>query len=159
MVAKTLTGLDHLEGESVSIITDGSVHPNKTVSSGSVTLSWYANLIHAGLYSRRILAPMPINSGSADGTPHGRTKKIGKITIDFYETWGGKVVQKIADVDDPQKCETIAFGTGTPPFLFTGFKDVASPGEYNKDGKIYIVQDVPLPITVNGITVRMDTYD
>jgi hypothetical protein len=159
VVAQTLTGLDHLEGESVSIITDGAVHPNATVTSGSITLAWYGNLIHAGLYSRRILAPMPINSGAPDGTPHGRTKKISNITIDFYETWGGKVVQKLADIDDPQKCETIAFGTGTSPTLFSGFKDVNAPGEYNKDGTLYIVQDVPLPITINAITVRMDTYD
>ena len=31
----TLSGLSHLEGQSVSILADGSVHANKTVSSGN----------------------------------------------------------------------------------------------------------------------------
>src|SRR5210317_221271 len=34
----TLSGLSHLEGETVSILADGATHPDKVVSSGSITL-------------------------------------------------------------------------------------------------------------------------
>ena len=34
----TISGLDHLEGETVSVLADGSTHPNKVVSSGGITL-------------------------------------------------------------------------------------------------------------------------
>jgi hypothetical protein len=34
----TISGLDHLEGQTVSILANGATHPDKTVSSGSITL-------------------------------------------------------------------------------------------------------------------------
>jgi len=33
----TITGLNHLEGETVTILADGASHPDKTVSGGSIT--------------------------------------------------------------------------------------------------------------------------
>ena len=36
--ATNISGLDHLEGKTVSIWADGATHPDKTVSSGAVTV-------------------------------------------------------------------------------------------------------------------------
>ena len=38
IVVETISGLDHLEGQTVSILADGATHPDKTVSSGAITL-------------------------------------------------------------------------------------------------------------------------
>ena len=45
----TITGLDHLEGQTVSILADGSTHPDKTVSSGSITLDRSSTKVKVGL--------------------------------------------------------------------------------------------------------------
>jgi hypothetical protein len=41
----SISGLDHLEGETVSILGDGAVQPSKTVSSGAITLSEAASVV------------------------------------------------------------------------------------------------------------------
>ena len=38
--ATTISGLDHLEGQTVSILADGATHPDKTVSSGTFTIQF-----------------------------------------------------------------------------------------------------------------------
>ena len=47
--ATVISGLDHLEGQSVSILADGSTHPNKTVSGGSITLERSSTKVNIGL--------------------------------------------------------------------------------------------------------------
>lgn len=45
----TITGLNHLEGEVVSVLADGSTHPDKTVSGGAISLDRSASKVHVGL--------------------------------------------------------------------------------------------------------------
>ena len=47
--ATTISGLDHLEGQTVSVLADGSTHPDKTVSSGSITLDRSSTKVKVGL--------------------------------------------------------------------------------------------------------------
>src|SRR3546814_17498757 len=54
VAATTITGLDHLEGETVKILADGAVVADKTVSSGSITLVAAASVVQVGLgYTHR----------------------------------------------------------------------------------------------------------
>lgn len=157
VVANTVSGLDHLEGKEVEIVADGSHHTAVKVESGSITLTRYANKIHAGLYTNKILAPMPIIAGAQDGTAQGRQKRIGEVAIQFVDTFGCSIA---TDPDDEDTFEEIAFGDGTDPELFSGIKtDVDVKADYGPEGKIYLVQTLPLPIQVNAIVVKMVTYD
>jgi hypothetical protein len=156
-VAITVSGLSHLEGEDVEIVADGSHHTAVEVSSGAITLTRYANKIHAGLYTNRILAPMPIIAGAQDGTAHGRQKRINELAIHFVNTYGCSVA---TDPDDTNTYEEIPFGSGTDPVLFSGIKtDVDFRMDYGPEGKIYLIQTLPLPIQVNAIVAKVTTYD
>jgi len=42
----TITGLDHLEGQTVSVLANGSTHPDRTVSGGSITLARSSTIIY-----------------------------------------------------------------------------------------------------------------
>src|SRR6185437_15071263 len=55
----TVTGLDHLEGQTVSVLADGGVVDGLVVSSGSITLPYSASKIHVGLpfTSRAVTLP------------------------------------------------------------------------------------------------------
>lgn len=55
----TWNGLDHLEGESVSILADGAIHENKTVIGGSVTLDYPASSVEIGLPYTHVIEPLP----------------------------------------------------------------------------------------------------
>ena len=153
---QTLQGLDHLEGETVSILADGATHPDKTVSSGSITLDRSATKAHVGLSYTSTVQTMRIEAGAADGTAQGKKKRISRINYRLYKTLGVK------HGPDASRLDIIPFRSSADeqdqaPALFTGDKEVEFPRGWDKDGYITLVQDQPLPLTVLAIMPELNT--
>jgi hypothetical protein len=139
-VTETLTGLDHLEGETVAILTDGANHTTKVVASGSITLDVYANKVHAGLPYTSQLMPMKI------GEP-GKIKKVVSVVVRFYKSLSCKVGPDVLNLESVF-FRGVAPVMGSPPEPYTGDKEVMFRGEYQTEGDILIVNDQPLPMTI-----------
>lgn len=154
-VDNIFAGLDHLEGKTVSVLGDGSVHADVTVSSGIVTLTDYYNKAHIGLGYDSKLQPMKL---SIPGTGiRGKKKRISSIIFSFYKTLGAKYGTTVG-------AETIPFRKtsdplGSPPPLFTGEKQQSFPGGYELNGDIYVEQTQPLPMTIRSITPKLGVYE
>ena len=95
----TLSGLAHLEGQTVSILADGAAHANKTVSSGAITLDRSATKACVGLSYDSILQTMRIEGGAAEGTSQGKTKRISKVVLRLFETVGVKVGPSLTNLE------------------------------------------------------------
>ena len=152
-VLKTITGLEHLEGETVTALGDGAVIPSETVSSGSVVIDYWVNKIHIGLPYTSTVEPMKLSIGSAVGTSRGKLQKVPRVIPSFYETVGGK-----AGPTD-SKLFNIPFGTGDVPELFTGDKVFEFAGDWEREATLVIVQDQPLPMTVLSIVSEIEIAD
>lgn len=155
----TITGLGHLNGQTVSILADGSTHPTRVVAAGSITLQRPASVVQVGLAYIGILAPMPIDAGSADGTSQGKTQRISKCGIRFYLTGGARYGR-----DENSQLDRIEMRGGSdhmdaPPPLFTGDKVVSWPDGYEGYGNIAIIQDQPLPCNVVALMPSITTQD
>jgi len=61
VVIKTITNLNHLEGQIVSCIVDGRIEENKMVQSGVINLDGYGNKIIAGLPYSGTVRTMPVD--------------------------------------------------------------------------------------------------
>jgi hypothetical protein len=142
-----LSGLDHLEGSAIQILTDGAVHPPRTVTGGAVTLDYPATVIQAGLGYTASLLPVRFEAGAADGTAQGKKKRISKVTLRLHRSLGCKVGRDAAHLDELPFRDYGGL-MDTPPPLFTGDKDVTFRGNYDTAGDVLIVQDQPLPLTV-----------
>ena len=105
----TLSGLSHLEGQTVSILADGATHADKVVSSGSITLDRSTSKAVVGLAYDSVLQTMRIEGGAAEGTSQGKTKRISKVVLRLFETVGAKVGPSLVDL------ETIPFRTTSSP--------------------------------------------
>lgn len=156
--ATTISGLDHLEGETVAILADGAVHPQRVVSGGAITLQNAATKVHVGLPYVAKGMTMRVEAGAADGTAQGKTKRWNRVAMRFLETLGLKVGPS------PDNVTRITFRTssdptGAPPPLFTGDKDLPWESGYDQDGYIYWEQDQPLPATILCIMGQMTTQD
>ena len=156
--ATTISGLDHLEGQTVSILADGATHPDKTVSSGSVTLDRSAINVKIGLAYKSILQTMRLDAGSQNGTSQGKTKRIFEITIRLFESIGVEVGESLSNM------ERIPFRTSSDPMdegipVFTGDKAVEFRGNYDTDGFIFVRQTQPLPLTVLSLYPELQTND
>ena len=155
----TLSGLSHLEGQSVSILADGSVHANKTVSSGAITLDRSVTKACVGLAYDSVLQTMRIEGGAAEGTSQGKTKRISKVVLRLFETVGVKVGPSLTQL------ETVPFRTTSSSLsapvdtLLAGDKEIEFRDDYNSDGFIFIKQDQPLPCSVLAIYPTVVTSD
>jgi len=153
-VDNAFSGLEHLEGKTVSVLGDGSVHPDVVVSSGAVTLTDYFNKVHIGLPFTSKLMPMKLSVPGAN--IRGKVKRINEIIFSFYKTLGAKFGPTSGVDTIPFRKTTDA--AGSPPPLFTGEKRQTFSGGYELDGDIYIEQTQPLPMTVRTIIAKLGIH-
>ena len=153
----TLSGLDHLEGETVKIILNGATHPDKVVTSGAVSLVYATTDAVVGLGYDSILQTMRIDEGTGV-TDQTKTKRIYDVTVRFYETVGAKVGPSETNLDIIPFRDSSAAMTAPVP-LFTGDKSTEFPSDYGTDGFVVVKQDQPLPMTILAIYARLELYD
>lgn len=154
----TVSGLNHLEGETVSILADGSTHANKVVSNGTITLDRSASKIHIGYSYTSYVETLRLEAGADDGVAQGKIKRIHGVTARFLNTVGAEIGPSINSLDRvPFRDSSMAMNQAVP--MFTGDKEVSFPSGYDNDAKIVIQQTQPLPMSVLAIMRRSNTFD
>lgn len=145
----SITGLDHLDGEAVTVIGDGLLQSaTPTVSSGTITIT-EASKVAVGIFTNAILQIMRLEGGSADGTSQSRTKRITNVGVRFHKTYNALM--------GPSETETdrIEFTAGE---IFSGDKDGEDyDAGYETDGNITIIQDRPFPMRLLALIPQADT--
>ncbi|GAF85519.1 unnamed protein product, partial [marine sediment metagenome] len=149
-VGKTISGLGHLVGETVTVLQDGGDAGTQDIAVASITLDDYYNKVHAGLPITARLQPMKLEMATKPGSLFGRPKRIAEITIRFFETSGCDVGPSwtdydsylFRDVSDP-------LDIATP--LYSGDKTIAFDGDYELAGNIFIQSRLPLPLTISAL--------
>lgn len=150
----TISGLDHLEGETVTILANGATHADKTVSSGAVTLDRSATKVHIGLPYTSTLQTMRAESGGEGGTSQSKDKRIHEVTLRLHETVGVEVGPNLNDMERiPFRSSAASMDAAVP--LFTGDKQVEFRDDFNTDGFVFVRQTQPLPLTVISIYPRI----
>ena len=153
----TLSGLSHLEGQTVKVIVDGATHPDRTVSSGSISLERSATTAKVGLGFISTLQTMRLDEGFR-GTDQTKTKRIYDVTVRFFETVGAKVGPNETNLDEIPFRDSSASMTAPVP-LFTGDKETEFPSDYGTDGFVLVKQEQALPMTILALYPRLETHD
>ena len=156
----TLSGLSHLEGQTVSILGDGATHANKVVNgSGQITLDRSVTSACVGLPYDSILQTMRIEGGAAEGTSQGKTKRISKVVLRLFETVGVKVGPSLTNLETIPFRTTSSLLSNPVDTLLSGDKEIEFNDDYNSDGFIFIKQDQPLPCSILAIYPTLVTSD
>ena len=156
--ATSISGLNHLEGQTVSILANGATHPDKVVASGAISLDRSVTKAHIGLAYNSILQTMRVDAGGAEGTAQGKIKRIHDITLRLFNTAGISVGSSETEIDRiPFRSSANVMGSALP--MFTGDKEVEFRGGFDNDGFIVIKQNQPLPATILAIFPRLQTFD
>lgn len=154
----TITGLFHLEGQTVAILANGAAHPTKTVSGGAVTLDRAVTKAQIGLPYNMDGALLRLESGAADGTAQGKTKRIHRVVFRLHNTLGLKIGPDF-DHLTPVIFRSASDDTNAAVPLFSGDKLELWDGDYDRDGYICWRQDQPLPVTVEAVMPQLHTQD
>jgi len=158
----TVSGLSHLEGETVQILADGAVQPEKTVSSGAITLSAAASVVHVGLQYNRKYKSLKLAFGARDGTPVGRPKSIADVILVVMESGEGSLT--LASVEDGVVGAVTELDLrsandidGDPVNFFTGELRLGVTAGFDDDIRILLQGTAPLPATILALSPEIDT--
>lgn len=157
-----ITGLTWLRGASVDTQGDGAALPTETVTNGAtVTIDQRVSDAIVGLgYDSTILSMRMEGGGVQGGVAQGHKKRMSECVVRFYKTIGAQCGISTASSD----LQIIPFRSTSDPMdtpipLFTGDKIVRVPTGFNREGRVAVVQDQPLPMTVLGIIQDMQVED
>lgn len=154
----SLSGLYHLRDETVEILANGAAHPQKTVSSGGISLDFAATTAAVGYNFTSNMQTLRVESGSVDGTSQGKPKRIHAIALRLYETVGIEVGNSPTELDRiPFRDSSMSMDAAIP--LFTGDKEIEFRGGFDDDDRIYVRQNQALPMTILAFYPRMNTFD
>lgn|SRR5574343_396745 len=151
----TISGLAHLEGETVVAYADGYVAVvNAAVASGEITIQEPASKVHVGLPYTSIVKNMPIEIQGAVGTIQGSIVRAWKSFVRFHRSALARVGHSTADSDIVEN-----FGDdyimGGPIPLFSGIKEI----HYNHGPELelwsYVEQDKPAPLIILVIGTKL----
>lgn len=156
--ATTISGLAHLEGQTVDVLSDGAPHPQRVVTAGQITLQRAAAVVQVGLPCPCVYRSMRLEAGASDGTAQGKTKRIHKAVLRFLNTGGGRYGGAEGALDDVQ-FRTAADLMGVPAPLFSGDKVVSWPDGYTTDAYMMFVNDQPTAATLVAMAPQIVTQD
>lgn len=154
----TLSGLFHLEGQTIKVVADGALHSDRVVSGGKIALDNAATNVWAGLsYASRVRTlrlDVP-----AMGTAQGKTKRIPRLTVRVHNGIGGT-----AGPGDEARMEELVRRDlsdtmdASPP-LRSGDFDVFLASDFDVDGRVAIVQQDPMPLDILSIMPQISVVD
>jgi hypothetical protein len=157
LTSTVITGLWHLEGTTVSALADGAEIKNLTVTNGSVTLPVKTARAQIGQPYTSRLATQRVESGAVDGTAQGKTKRFHQIVMRLYASLGGKVGPEPSLTDYILYRSLSDYMDEVPPVLTGDTDKFPYPGGYETEGRIWVLADQPLPLTVVALYPRMQT--
>lgn len=143
-----ITGLDHLEGQTVSAFTDGYVGVvTSAVTAGAITLQEAAVKAQVGLSYTAKVTNMPIEMQGPAGTLQGSIIRAWKAFVRFHRSALAKVGYSTEDSDIVEN-----FGDnyvmGGPIPLFSGIKEIPFDHGTELEISTYVEQTQPAPLTI-----------
>lgn len=144
-----LSGLDHLEGKTVSVRGDGATQPTKVVSGGAITATTAAGEFVVGLPYTATLKTLSFEFDTGIGSSQGQRVRWVKPLVNVYRsskpTVNGEYLpaRSAADLMD-QKVP-----------LFTGFLSYASLN-WDTTSALTLTDSNPLPLEILGISGKLE---
>jgi hypothetical protein len=154
----TITELDYLEGEEVSVLADGLYVGEETVASGSITLADTYTTIIVGKQYRNTLEIMGVDAGTGIGSAQGSIKRIDRAVVRFENTAAASIGTTETAVEE-QVFRLASTPASDPIVLVTDDKVIEFPGDYDRQATVVVTSTDPLPCSVTCIVARGVTGD
>ena len=149
-----ISGLDHLEGRTVAVLANGNVVNGLVVTSGAITLPAAASRVHVGLGYVADLELLDFEYPTETGTAQDKIRTVKTAVVGMINTramWIGPSADRLLEV----KFRTTE-AYGEPTALFTGSKELALYAGDQREGRVFIRNVDPVPLTVTKVIGRVN---
>lgn len=153
----TITGLNHLEGQTVVVVGDGVRQADRTVSGGSITLASAASKVHVGLQMGSTkMQTLPIETSRSTLSTASSQGWIGRITnVTLLVDLTGNNVEYGADFTSMDKWDFNESGSSI--VLYNGYSPTLDvPSTWAQTRQIAIRYDEPSPCTLVAIIAKAE---
>jgi hypothetical protein len=162
----TISGLSHLEGETVKVVADGAVQADKTVSGGAITLDLAASKVQIGLSYNWVYRGMKLPYGSQTGPGLGQTKTINGLVFVLRDSASFDYAIDLAG-DGDEEASDLAFSSvafrkpgdlmseAYPLFSGEVLVDPPSGSGFSTDPRVVMQGTAPMPWTLLAIQPRI----
>ncbi|HKK30136.1 MAG TPA: hypothetical protein VKA18_07060 [Alphaproteobacteria bacterium] len=150
-------GLNHLEGQEVAIVADGTLRQPQTVEGGQVPVGVAALQSVVGLPFRHVIEALPVAARLPRGPAQGTAYRVIEATFRLHET--GALVCDLGNGLNAVPFRQLGGegGFGSPPPRFSGDKTIRALGwrRTGIDAPWRVDQDEPLPCTLLSVTTQI----
>lgn len=151
----TVSNLSPYEGQTVQVLTDGAVHPDRVVTSDAITLQYGAGRVQIGFGYKSLLETERPSGGEQSGSAQGQLGAINHIIVRMLNSLGGRIGPDEDNLDDIE-FRSANDAMDLPPPLFSGDKEQGWPDGFSTDRTVVFVQDQPLPSIIEGLGSNLE---
>lgn len=148
----TVSGLDHLEGETVKLTSGGIVVATEVVADGSITVSPSLWTYQVGLSYKMKVRTMRLSVPQEGGTLQTRIKRIHETTIRYIRSKFGRAGQEYDGTEYLSNLDT-TFSTSSQD------DTKLTKGGFSEDAYTIITSDEPVPFTVLATIISFEVEE
>jgi len=145
--ASIFYGLEHLEGETVSILGDGIVFPQQIVQAGRITIDQDVLVCHIGLPYTSDFETLPLASMRSD--IRDKQKLISVVSMIVDRSSGFEIGNDVDHLKPYKTRRTENYDY--PDALISEMIDISTPATWDKSGSICVRQTKPLPLSILAV--------
>jgi len=155
----TISGINHLNGETLIALADGVEVTNLVPVNGRITLPVAASNVVVGYAFDSKGQKLRSDAGAADGSAIGKTRRTNRVGFHLLNTLGFKFGPDFGSLDEVTLDSSQAGTMADTSALFTGITTQLLSSGYDFDNMFCWQQSGPFPGTILGIFPDMETQD
>lgn len=158
---KVITGLDHLNGATVSAFYDGYAETGLLVTGGQVTLREAGTVVSVGLPYTATIETLPLVLSTQAGSAHTNRQTIGGVVVRALDTKGVEVA--VSGSGGTGAFEPIAErqneALGILPVIEARDYNLSLSGMWSDGATLIMRQTQPLPMHIAGLFLEPEVGD
>mgnify|MGYP003132302358 CR=1 FL=1 len=149
-----VTGLDHIEGESVIALADGNLVTGLTVSSGSITLPNASSIVHVGLSYDGTIESLPLDLSLKAGATISKNKAVKQVSVRVQDSRGLFIGPDEETLEEYPSRSTELWGD--PASTLTDLIKLPISDDWAREAGIAIKSEQGLPMTILSMMADTD---
>lgn len=156
----SISGITWLAGEAVSVVADGGIHVNTSVSlSGVLTLSYPAAKVNFGYSYNSDAQMLRTHEGSAQGTSIGATRRVNRVAFMLHNVGDFSFGPTFTRLIPAELFSADSGLADSAPMLFDGIYREGIESDYGFDDTICWRQSSGLPGMIQSVTRFLEEQD
>ena len=149
-----VTGLDHIEGESVIALADGNLVTGLTVSSGAITLPNASSIVHVGITYDGTIESLPLDLSLKTGATVSKNKAVKQVSVRVQDSRGLFIGPDDETLEEYPSRSTELWGD--PASTLTDLIKFPISDDWAREAGIAIKSEQGLPMTILSMMADTD---